>query len=91
MRGGQRQRDLGLPPGEERHDVGVAQAVTDGLQDGGLPATEKAVVEREKGDAPARELAFRPLVAIEADLDGVGVVATDLDEGGAPLGIQDII
>jgi len=81
VRGGQRQRQSRQPAGEERLDVRGAQVVADGLQRRGVGGAEEPVVPRREGAASALEVSLDPLVAVQAQLDRVGGVATDLEEG----------
>ena len=90
MRRRERQREPGQPPREERLDVGLAQAVTDSLQRGRVGTSEKAVVQGREGQPAVPELPLGPLVAIQAELEGVGGVAADLDERRPPLGVDQV-
>jgi hypothetical protein len=62
-----------------------AELVADFLKTVRLAATEKAVVEAFEGEPVMAHLLLGPLVAIEAELDGIRQVGADLQEGGPPV------
>ena len=85
----ERQREP-LPPAiEERLDVRLAEAVADGLKSARVATAQEAVVQGREGEPTSRELPLRPLVAVEAALEGIRGVAVNLDEGRAPLGVDE--
>ncbi len=86
----QGQGQLGQPSAEEALDVGRAQPVADRLQRGRIRATQEPIVQGDTRDPAPLELPLGPLVAVETDLDRIGGVAAHLDEGRAPLVIDDV-
>ena len=84
------ERDLRLPAGEERLDIGLAQRLADRLEHVGLRAAETPVIQRGKSNASSLQLPLRPFVPIEAELDRIRRVAADLDERRPPLWVEDV-
>lgn len=73
------------PLAQQRVDLGGPETVADRLQpvhivDGGEP-----VVQRGEPDPGLGGLAFGPLVAVDAQLGGVGEVGAELDEERAEI------
>src|SRR5262249_3198987 len=66
------------------------QRVTDCLQCVWVRAAEEPIVQGGETNPPAGQLPLGPFVAIEADLDRVRGVATNLDERGSPLGVEQV-
>ena len=84
------QRHLRQPPLEEPLDVRRTQAVTERLQGSRVGRVEEAVVQRGKAPPPSLRLALGPFVPVQTQLQRVGRVATDLDEGRPPLAVDHI-
>lgn len=78
------------PAVEARLDIAGPQPIADRLQPLRGLAGEKTVVEALEADPFAPQLLFGPLVAVEAELHGVGQITADLEESRAPLEILEV-
>src|SRR5215218_3035603 len=76
------------PFAQQRVDVFRAEAVADRLDSGHVLAGGEPVVQRLEPDAGLRGLAFGPLVAVDAQLGGVGEVGAELEEERAEVGVH---
>lgn len=85
------ERDVLLPARKEPVDRRGVQRITHLLEGVGPSAAEKAIVQRGEPDAAGVQLPLRPLVAIEADLDRVRLVAADLNKGRPGVEHVDVV
>jgi len=88
--GRERQREAGEPAAEEAVDIVGPQRVADRLPPHGVVAGVQAIVERFEVYALGLELAFRPLVAVEADANAELDVRGELDEARGPVPVDDV-
>jgi len=68
-------------------DVLGTQPRAESLQTLWIGGVQEAVVEALEREALATHLLLDPFMAVEAELDGVGQIRTDLDEGRSPVGV----
>src|SRR5439155_23860881 len=78
------------PLAEDALDGLGPQPVTGLLQLLGVGAGAKAVVQRFEGEALLFQLALRPLMPVQAQLQAPGGVAADLQEDGPEVLIVDV-
>ena len=90
VRPGQRQRQDPQPAIEAGLDIIGAQPVADRLQGGRVGAALEAVVERGERDTGPGQLPLGPLMAVQAQLQGVRGVPTALQEAGTPLLVDEV-
>ena len=79
-----------LPPPEEALHRAGPEAIADALEDGGILAGQKAVVELFERHLRLVQLTLRPLVAVQVDPRREGRVGVGLDEGRSPLGVEQV-